>query len=104
MSKSSIDVEVVEERQMARQWAGLTVIAGLIGSTCFGCAQAPTAADASFNSTAIRLDKARRSIQPSLGANMYEFTQPFIENVPQGENASLNQVLVRAPNAPATRW
>jgi hypothetical protein len=86
---------------MARQWAGLTVVVGLIGSTCFGCAQAPTAADASFNSAAIRLDEARRSIQPSLGANKYEFTQPFIENVPQGENAPLNQVLQRAPNARA---
>ena len=83
---------------MARQWAVLTVVAGLLGSICFGCAQAPTAADASFNSTTIRLDDARRSIQPSLGANKYEFTQPFIENVPQGENAQLNQVLQRAPN------
>jgi hypothetical protein len=33
-----------------------------------------------------------------------EFTQPFIENVPQGENAPLNQVLVRAPNARAAGW
>jgi hypothetical protein len=62
------------------------------------------AADASFNSTAIRLDEARRSIQPSLGANKYEFTQPFIENIPQGENAPLNQVLQRAPNVRAARW
>jgi len=77
---------------MAAQWASLTVVAGLIGSTCFGCAQAPTATDASFNSTAIRLDGARSSIQPSLGANKYEFTQPF---------APLNQVLQRAPNARA---
>ena len=87
---------------MAWQWAGMTTVAGLIGIMCFGCAQAPTAADASFNSTAIRLDGARRSIQPSLGANKYEFTQPFIENVPQGENAPLNQVLRRAPNVQAT--
>ncbi len=81
--------------------AGMAVVAGLIGSTSFGCTQAPVAADASFNSTAIRLDEARRSIQPSLGANKYEFTQPFIEKVRQGENAPL---MVRAPNAHAVRW
>jgi len=84
---------------MARQWVDLAVVACLVGCTCFGCAQAPTAADASFNRTAIRLDEARRSIQPPLGATTYEFSQPFIENVPQGENAPLNQVLKRAPNA-----
>jgi hypothetical protein len=89
---------------MVCRWAGMAVAAGLIGSASFGCTQAPVAADASFNSTAIRLDEARRSIQPSLGANKYEFTQPFIERVPQGENAPLNQVLVRAPNAHAVRW
>jgi hypothetical protein len=78
---------------------GLMVVAGLVGITCFGCAQAPSATDASFNSTAIRLDDARRSIQPSLGATTYDFPKPFIENVPLGENAPLNQVLRRAPNA-----
>ena len=89
---------------MARQWAGLTVVAALIGSTCFGCAQTPGASDPSLHSAAIRLDEARRSIQPSLGAIKYEFTQPFIENIPQGENAPLNQVLQRAPNVRAARW
>lgn len=47
--------------------------------------------------TAKRLDQARGSIQPSLGATVYDFSKPFIENVPLGENAPLNQVLLRAP-------
>jgi outer membrane receptor protein involved in Fe transport len=47
--------------------------------------------------TATRLDEARSSIQPSLGATVYDFSKRVIENVPQGESAPLNQVLLRAP-------
>src|SRR5262245_920009 len=47
--------------------------------------------------TATRLDEARNSIQPSLGATTYDFTPRTISNVPLGENAPLNQVLLRAP-------
>jgi outer membrane receptor protein involved in Fe transport len=47
--------------------------------------------------TATRLDEARSSIQPSLGASKYEFTPGVIETVPQGDKAPLNQVLLRAP-------
>src|SRR5438552_1869677 len=50
-----------------------------------------------LNVTAKRLDLARSSIQPSLGATSYDFTQRTIESVPLGENAPLNQVLLRAP-------
>jgi len=44
-----------------------------------------------------RLDEARLSIQPSLGATKTEFTRQAIETIPQGDNAGLNQVLLRAP-------
>src|SRR5882724_9819264 len=47
--------------------------------------------------TATRLDEARSSIQPSLGATTYGFTPRTIDNVPLGENAPLSQVLLRAP-------
>lgn len=47
--------------------------------------------------TAKRLDLARSSIQPSLGAMTYDFAKRTIDNVPLGENAPLNQVLLRAP-------
>ena len=47
--------------------------------------------------TATRLDEARSSIQPSLGATTYGFTPRTIDSVPLGENAPLNQVLLRAP-------
>src|SRR5262249_36396237 len=47
--------------------------------------------------TATRFDEARSSIQPSLGATVYDFSPRVISNVPLGENAPLNQVLLRAP-------
>jgi outer membrane receptor protein involved in Fe transport len=47
--------------------------------------------------TATRLDDARGSIQPSLGASRYDFTRSAINDVPLGEQAPLNQVLLRAP-------
>ena len=61
--------------------------------------QTPPVVDPSLGITvtATRLDEARSSIQPSLGASKYEFTPGVIETVPQGDNAPLNQVLLRAP-------
>lgn len=47
--------------------------------------------------TATRLDDARSSIQPSLGASRYDFTSGVIDAIPRGEQAPLNQVLLRAP-------
>ncbi|HET6236184.1 MAG TPA: TonB-dependent receptor [Acetobacteraceae bacterium] len=44
-----------------------------------------------------RLDVARQQIQPSLGATTYTFTPDALSNIPQGENAPLNQVLLQAP-------
>jgi outer membrane receptor protein involved in Fe transport len=47
--------------------------------------------------TAKRLDAARTTIQPSLGATKYEFSPRTVENLPQGDQAPLGQVLLRAP-------
>jgi outer membrane receptor protein involved in Fe transport len=44
-----------------------------------------------------RLDVARQQIQPSLGASAYNFTPQAIDIMPRGENAPLNEVLLRAP-------
>jgi outer membrane receptor protein involved in Fe transport len=44
-----------------------------------------------------RLDAARLSIQPSLGATRTDFGRTAIETIPQGDNAALNSVLLRAP-------
>jgi outer membrane receptor protein involved in Fe transport len=44
-----------------------------------------------------RLDAARQEIQPSLGATTYSFSPQALTDVPQGEDAPLNQVLLQAP-------
>jgi len=44
-----------------------------------------------------KLDRERSTILPSLGATQYDFSRTAIQNTPQGENAPLNQVLLRAP-------
>jgi hypothetical protein len=80
-------------------WTHAMVVLGLVNGMCAGCSQLSTGTDPSLESTATRLDDARRSIQPSLGANKYELSKPFIESVPKGDNAPLDQVLRRAPNA-----
>ena len=44
-----------------------------------------------------QLDVAREQIEPRLGATVYDFSRPTIETQPQGENQSLNQLLLQAP-------
>ncbi|MBS0549012.1 MAG: TonB-dependent receptor [Proteobacteria bacterium] len=59
---------------------------------------APTAAPVeTITVTATRLDEARSSIQPKLGASSYEFSPRTLDALPQGQLAPLSQVLLRAP-------
>jgi outer membrane receptor protein involved in Fe transport len=44
-----------------------------------------------------QLDVARQQIQPSLGATTYNFSPQALQDIPQGSNAPLNQVLLQAP-------
>jgi len=43
-----------------------------------------------------RLDLARQQIQAALGASAYSFSPRALETIPQGADAPLNQVLLRA--------
>src|SRR6266404_1691799 len=87
---------------MRRRWAESSVMVGAaLVATASALAQTPPppqspAVDPSLGVTvtATRLDEARSSIQPSLGASKYEFTPGVIETVPQGDKAPLNQVLL----------
>ena len=45
----------------------------------------------------VRLDRARSSLQPSLGAQVYSFGRGALRTIPQGDNTPLNQVLLQAP-------
>jgi outer membrane receptor for ferrienterochelin and colicins len=47
--------------------------------------------------TAQRLDRARDTIQPQLGASTYAMSAKAIQNLPGGDNTQLNQVILQAP-------
>jgi outer membrane receptor for ferrienterochelin and colicins len=47
--------------------------------------------------TAQRLDAARDTIQPQVGASTYALNRQAIQALPAGENTPLNQVLLQAP-------
>src|SRR6266481_2389076 len=46
---------------------------------------------------ATRLNKARNSLSPDTGGSKYTFTQQAIQQLPQGANTPLNQVILQAP-------
>ncbi len=47
--------------------------------------------------TAQRLDAARDSIQPAIGASTYGLSSQAIQTLPQGDNIQLNQVILQMP-------
>jgi outer membrane receptor for ferrienterochelin and colicins len=49
--------------------------------------------------TAQRLDAARLTVEPALGATSYSLPEAFINNLPAGANTQLNQVILQAPGA-----
>ena len=57
----------------------------------------PAALSLDIDVVSRRLDEARQQIQPNLGATSYNFSPQALQNIPQGENAPLNQVLLQAP-------
>ena len=46
---------------------------------------------------ATRLNQVRNSLSPNTGGSKYTFTQQAIQDLPQGANTSLNQVILQAP-------
>jgi hypothetical protein len=63
-------------------------------------AQAPAGAGQSVSEvvvTARRLDAARQTIEPALGASTYSLSNQLVNILPAGENVQLNQVLLQAP-------
>lgn len=83
-----------------QRWFGVSAIAIVASLSAAGPALSQTPADSGtidLDVVAKRLDRERSSILPSLGATRYDFSRTAIQNTPQGENAPLNQVLLRAP-------
>jgi hypothetical protein len=44
-----------------------------------------------------RLNKARNSLSPETGGSVYRFSEKAIQDLPQGSNTALNQMLLQAP-------
>lgn len=44
-----------------------------------------------------KLDQSRNNLSPKTGGSSYRFNRSDIDNLPQGQASSLNQVLLRAP-------
>ena len=53
--------------------------------------------EVSLKVAAKRLNQARNSLSPRTGGSKYTFTQQAIQELPQGNNTPLNQVLLQAP-------
>ncbi|MFZ0679806.1 TonB-dependent receptor [Candidatus Binatus sp.] len=53
--------------------------------------------EVSLRVAATRLNQARNSLSPDTGGSKYTFTQQAIQELPQGNNTPLNQVLLQAP-------
>ena len=50
-----------------------------------------------YQVTATKLDNSRNNLSPNTGGSSFSFAGKDIENLPQGQMTSLNQVLLRAP-------
>lgn len=82
---------------------GLISVGGVFAGMASASAQtepappAPASTLPGITVTATKMDEERSAILPSLGATKYDFSRTAIQNTPQGQNAPLNQVLLRAP-------
>ncbi|MGB8842854.1 MAG: TonB-dependent receptor [Aliidongia sp.] len=60
-------------------------------------ATAPESATEEISVIAKRLNQARASITPSIGASTFTFTNESIQSLPGGENSSIDQITLQAP-------
>lgn len=51
----------------------------------------------SLSVVARKLDRARNTLSPTTGGSSYAFTEKALQQLPQGNNTPLNQVLLQAP-------
>lgn len=51
----------------------------------------------SLKVAATRLNRSRNSLSPNTGGSVYTFSQQAIQELPQGNNTPLNQVILQAP-------
>jgi outer membrane receptor protein involved in Fe transport len=77
--------------------ASLAVLATAEGARAAEPAPAPSASVSEVVVTARRLDAARQTVEPALGATTYSLPEKLVNNLPGGANIQLNQVILQAP-------
>ncbi len=81
--------------------AGFKTATAIVAVSTKGAAPLELAMEAekevSLRVAATRLNKARNSLSPDTGGSKYTFTQQAIQDLPQGANTPLNQVILQAP-------
>jgi hypothetical protein len=75
--------------------AGLTVLPARAAAADTSSVEQPTVAEVVV--TARRLNEARASIQPQLGASVYTIDSKAIQAMPGGDDVALNQVVLQSP-------
>jgi outer membrane receptor protein involved in Fe transport len=78
-------------------FAAASLLAFAAAGPCAAQSAPPGSAVSEVVVTAQRLDAARRTVEPSLGASAYSIPRKLVENLPGGVNATLNQVILQAP-------
>ncbi len=86
---------VVGEKEGFDAATAAVTLSGSVGANADLTLASRQALDLSL--VAKRLEEARLSIQPEIGASTYEISSQAIESQPRGENNPLNQVLLQAP-------
>jgi outer membrane receptor protein involved in Fe transport len=88
-------------RAAVTSFLGLVVVTAMPGESAAQQSGSPQPASPppveEITVQAERLNAARNNIEPAIGASTYSFSSQAIENLPGGENAGLNQVLLAAP-------
>ena len=81
--------------------SGFKTATSIVSVSAKGAAPVTVAMEAeksvSLAVAATRLNKARNSLSPDTGGSKYTFTQQAIQELPQGNNTPLNQVILQAP-------
>jgi hypothetical protein len=80
---------------------GFKTATAIVSVSAKGAAPAVVAMEAeksvSLAVAAKRMNKSRNSLSPDTGGSKYTFTAQAIQQLPQGSNTSLNQVILQAP-------
>jgi outer membrane receptor protein involved in Fe transport len=85
--------------QTRRLYLATTALVLLAPSLALAASAPAAASDPSSDVvvTAQRLDAARQTVEPALGATTYSLSKQAVEILPGGQNVSFNQVILQAP-------